>query len=709
MSTATRKKVVLVIDDERDLVNLLRYNFEREGYDVLTAPDGETGLDLALSKKPDVIVLDRMMPGPDGVEICRRLRQEVRTSEVPVILLTAKASEGDRVTGLDAGADDYVVKPFSPKELVARVRARLRRPTPTEGIPAIVRNGDLLIDEDQREVTYGGKPVSLTPSEFRILRLLAAHPGRVMFRRSAPPGELLLGSLAVRQKMITRETLREALAVQERNPSRKLGELLFERMNLARADVDRLLEHQRQSFGETEDSSSGLLGRIVVEKGFATDFQVNECLRLQGRLVEAGLKPVPALGAILLKRKYLSADALATALQLQDFMLYRCPECDARVGLRPEPGGCLLDCPRCRKEFPPLFARMASAIHRVLQESAASHFQEVPEEVQDAAEKPDRDFGKYLLIRLVGRGGAGEVWRAWQKDSNRVVALKILPRLTGKEGEAIAPATPFGEAEAVKRFFMEAQAIADLSHPNIVPLLDFGIAGESFYLAMPFIDGVSLETLLRGKLRPADLPHAVLSGILDNDLAPDEVSEAAPSRRLPSRFCLEVLHDISLALDHAHSRGVQHRDIKPGNILIARGGKPWLIDFGLARIDRIGDPAYEKGIAAGTPFYMPPEQAAGDMEKVDALSDIYSLGAVLYELATGAYPFIGRSSETVFDLVKVQAPAPIEEVEPGLPEELSSIIRRAMAREKSDRFPSALEFAEALERCLIHHHGTIGA
>jgi DNA-binding response OmpR family regulator len=116
---------VLVIDDERDLVNLVRYNLESEGYEVLGALDGESGLNLALTRAPDLILLDRMMPGPDGVEVCRRLRREDRTAHVPVILLTAKAGEEDRVQGLDAGADDYVTKPFSVKELMARVRARL--------------------------------------------------------------------------------------------------------------------------------------------------------------------------------------------------------------------------------------------------------------------------------------------------------------------------------------------------------------------------------------------------------------------------------------------------------------------------------------------------------------------------------------------------------------------------------------------------------
>ncbi len=707
MPVVTAKKTVLVIDDERDLVDLLRYNLEREGFEVLGAADGETGLELAISRKPDVIILDRMMPGPDGVEICRRLRQEVRTSEVPVILLTAKASEGDRVIGLDAGADDYVVKPFSPKELVARVRARLRRAAPPEGVPSVVRNGDLVIDDDRREVTFGGRAVRLTPAEFRVLRLLAACPGRVMFRRSAQPGELLLGSLAIRHRIVTREDLVQALAIQERNPAMKLGEILFDRRNLARIDLDRLLELQAQAFGSSGETPSGLLGRILVEKGFASGFQVSEALRVQGRLVEAGLKPVPPLGAILLKRNHLSPGALATALQLQNFMLYRCPECAAQVGIPPAPGTDALECPRCREDIPPLFAKMSIAIHQVLEDAATGHVVHVPEEVLSAAAKPNRDFGKYILVRVVGRGGSGEVWRAWQKDANRVVALKILPR--GSESEKKGPSTPFGSPEAVKRFFIEARAVSELAHPNIVPLYDYGTVADSFYCAMAFIEGVSLETLLRGPLRTVDLEGTPLSKLAEPGPGPDDATEVNPGRRLPLEFSLGVVRDIAIALDHAHQRGVCHRDVKPGNILVDRGGKTWLIDFGLARLARLGDPAYERGIVVGTPFYMPPEQALGDMEQVDALSDIYSLGAVLYELVSGLYPFAGRSTETVFDLVKVQPPLSLERIHADVPRELVSVVERAMAREKKDRYPGAREFAEALEECMGRMSGNVGA
>jgi hypothetical protein len=170
-----------------------------------------------------------------------------------------------------------------------------------------------------------------------------------------------------------------------------------------------------------------------------------------------------------------------------------------------------------------------------------------------------------------------------------------------------------------------------------------------------------------------------------------------PARATPLRFSLMVVRAVARALDYAHQRGVVHRDIKPGNILIDSGQKPWLIDFGLAKVTRLGDPAYLKGIILGTPYYMPPEQAVGDMEQVDARSDIYSLGAVLYELLSGVYPFAGLSSEVVFAELLTRAPDPVETVDAGIPAELCRIVATAMAREKKDRYARAGELAEDVD------------
>jgi two-component system alkaline phosphatase synthesis response regulator PhoP len=176
------KATILIIDDEKDLIEMVRYNLDKDGYDVISATDGQTGLEIAQRHKLDLIVLDLMMPGIDGLEVCRRLRSDPRTGRIPLIMLTAKATEADRIVGLELGADDYITKPFSPRELVARVKAILRR-TATQSEPQqVIRHGELSIDLTRHEVTVGGKPISLTATEFRILHFLASRPGRVLTR-----------------------------------------------------------------------------------------------------------------------------------------------------------------------------------------------------------------------------------------------------------------------------------------------------------------------------------------------------------------------------------------------------------------------------------------------------------------------------------------------------------------------------------------------
>ena len=177
-----KKGTILVIDDEKDLIELVRYNLEKEGFDVIAATDGQSGLDVIKRHRPDLVVLDLMMPGLDGLQVCQRLRSDPRSGRIPVIMLTAKATEADRVVGLELGADDYITKPFSPREVVARVKAVLRRSAPHQEQAQVIRSGELVIDLSGHEVNFKGQRVALTATEFRILEFLAARPGRVFSR-----------------------------------------------------------------------------------------------------------------------------------------------------------------------------------------------------------------------------------------------------------------------------------------------------------------------------------------------------------------------------------------------------------------------------------------------------------------------------------------------------------------------------------------------
>ncbi|MCY4396837.1 MAG: phosphate regulon transcriptional regulator PhoB [Rhodospirillaceae bacterium] len=172
---------ILVVEDEAPLITLLRYNLEEAGFDVDEATNGEEALISVRERRPDLVVLDWMLPAVSGIEVCRQLRRRRETRDVPVIMLTARSEETDRVRGLDSGADDYISKPFSPKELIARIRAVLRRTRPSMSAEQLTF-ADIEMDLTAHKVTRGGRATHLGPTEFRLLRHFMEHPGRVFSR-----------------------------------------------------------------------------------------------------------------------------------------------------------------------------------------------------------------------------------------------------------------------------------------------------------------------------------------------------------------------------------------------------------------------------------------------------------------------------------------------------------------------------------------------
>lgn len=182
MAQASAKKI-LIVEDEKDILQLVKLYLEKEGFRILTAATGTEGLRSAKQDKPDLVVLDLMLPEIDGLDICKRLRSAPETARLPIIMLTAKAEESDTVIGLELGADDYVTKPFSPKTLVARVKALFRRLDRSQEDGQLVhRYGPLVMDLARHEVTVNKKEVSLTAKEFGLLEHLLRHPGRVLTR-----------------------------------------------------------------------------------------------------------------------------------------------------------------------------------------------------------------------------------------------------------------------------------------------------------------------------------------------------------------------------------------------------------------------------------------------------------------------------------------------------------------------------------------------
>ncbi|MFA5437189.1 MAG: response regulator [Candidatus Omnitrophota bacterium] len=176
------KDTVLIVEDEKDIAKMIDYNLKKEGYKTIIANDGEDALDAAITKLPGLILLDLMLPGLSGLDVCKELKAERKTASIPIIMLTAKSQESDKIVGLELGADDYVTKPFSPRELIARIKALLRRSKEKEKLPEVLKIGGLCLDFSRIEVTVKDKPAILTSKEFELLKTLIKAKGRVLSR-----------------------------------------------------------------------------------------------------------------------------------------------------------------------------------------------------------------------------------------------------------------------------------------------------------------------------------------------------------------------------------------------------------------------------------------------------------------------------------------------------------------------------------------------
>jgi len=266
-------------------------------------------------------------------------------------------------------------------------------------------------------------------------------------------------------------------------------------------------------------------------------------------------------------------------------------------------------------------------------------------------------LGDYVIESLLGQGGMARVYRAVDPNLNRTVAIKIIdPGIVG-------------DPEYTRRFKREAQAVAKLSHPNIVSMVQFGLSGTIYFMAMAFIDGVDLDWLINDYLRD--------SRVIDY---PD---------------MLRIVTQIASALDYAHSQGVIHRDIKPGNIMLNRQGRAFLTDFGLVRdmtVPTLGE-------IFGSPKYISPEQAINSANAVPQ-SDLYALGVVMYEMVTGRVPFeVGRPNDIA--LMHIEEPPPLPSTfNPALLPAVEAIILKLLEKQPEDRYQTGAEIVNALRRAL---------
>jgi tetratricopeptide (TPR) repeat protein len=275
-----------------------------------------------------------------------------------------------------------------------------------------------------------------------------------------------------------------------------------------------------------------------------------------------------------------------------------------------------------------------------------------PEEVQPHLGDPSRCVAEYVLATCLGRGGAGEVWKAWDRGLSRWVAIK-------------RPALDADDPVCRERFLREAHAAARLQHPNIVPVYRVAEEGGRFYIVMHLVEGETLE-----------------------------------GKRMPVREALGVALQVASAVHHAHERGVVHRDLKPGNIMRDRNGQVWLMDFGLAYVLEATARLTATGTVFGTPHYMSPEQARGEPRGREATTDIYSLGATLYELATGRPPFVGASAPEIMRRVIDEPPLPPTRLDGRISRDVETIILKALEKDPGRRYPTAAALQQDIERVL---------
>ncbi|HEV3028755.1 MAG TPA: serine/threonine-protein kinase, partial [Planctomycetota bacterium] len=368
-------------------------------------------------------------------------------------------------------------------------------------------------------------------------------------------------------------------------------------------------------------------GQRVVSQGFVTPEQVRECLRLRYELRSPDGKPAPRLSELLVKKGYLTLE----------------------------------QCERVMRTFtsPPPVSAEAGAASR-----------ELPPDAAEAAQTPGNLMGRYIRVRKLGEGGMGEVWRAWDRDLLRWVALKFLR---------------YDSLSELTRFQREARTIAKLAHPNIAAIYDVGDHAGKPYIAMQFIEGPTLNSFPKTDLR----------------------------------LLVRLVRDACLGVHHAHENGIIHRDLKPHNIIvegkesptskstrslsarsIGPAYRPYVVDFGLAKEAAVESKLSGAGNIVGTPAYMSPEQVRGHGAKLDARTDIYSLGVTLYELCAGRTPFRGSDPYELFKKIVEKDPPPVRKFNPAVEADLENIILRCLEKETGRRYATAFELAEDLERFL---------
>jgi diguanylate cyclase (GGDEF)-like protein len=580
-------QTVLVIDDDEDIHALIDVRLKPECVHVLHAADAEAALALARSRSPDLILLDLDLPGKSGLDLCKELRDTLELSAIPVIFLTGTVDVAMKVRAFDAGAMDYVTKPFDAVERRARVRAALRTKrlldmlatrAKVDGLTGIWNRAffDARLAEAAASHLRYGRPVSVLivdVDHFKALNDIAGHPfgDQVLRRVAATVGsQLRSGDVACRYGG---EEFGVILHECERGAARTVGERIRERIE------------------QLELVHAGRKMPITASVGYGSSDM------LPGQPVTA-----EALLAIADRGLYVAKRGGRNRVSGGDSVDNKAILDTAIAGL-----------PQPRPERKPLL--------------------------------PGTRMGPYEVLGALGSGAMGTVYRAIDGRLLREVAVKVLT------------ADGFRHDDAWRRFDREARALAALDHPHIVRVFDLGISPEGDpFLVLELLEG----TTLRERLGAGALP----------------LDEA-----------LRLTMQLTSALAAAHDKGIVHRDLKPENLFVTRDKHLKVLDFGLAKVLGPLVPQRgamtETGVVLGTVGYLAPEQARG--LPVDARSDLFAVGAILYELASGRPAFDGPSPVETLHAILNHEPSALADAR------LDALVRRLLEKDPEARVGSARE------------------
>jgi DNA-binding NtrC family response regulator/tRNA A-37 threonylcarbamoyl transferase component Bud32 len=669
---------ILIVDDTPANIQMLAAILREQGYQLSAATNGRQAVEAVEKVRPDLVLMDVVMPDMDGYEACRQIKASTRWRDLPIIFLTAKTEPADIVRGFDAGAVDYVGKPFNGRELLARVSTHLtlqRLHREMEG-----RNAELarelevaqeLLTDARRRVD--GALLGDSPA-IRALResisrhaadaepvLLTGAPGagpeataRAIHHSSPrsrhafihvngallPPGDS--GILTPRPKATAAGTADGVSPDAGSRPSL---------LDLSAGGTLYLEEVQRLP-GEVQEGLATVLelARAARERGEAADPDVRVIAYTSAPLSTASGFHTKLL--VQLEPRQLRVPSLAERSEdVPELALFFVHQHVRRIGAVVETIG-EESLKRLRKyRWPGDLGELQSLVER-----AVTSAREPVLEIDAAQLDEGVPLGLYRLMEKLGEGGMGEVWRARHLLLARPCAVKVIrPDRLGESSRE----------KTVERFRLEAKAIARLSSQNTVRLFDFGVTETgSLYFVMELLEGLDLASL---------------------------VQRFGP---LPAERAVAVLRQACRSLGEAHAAGLLHRDIKPHNLYLCRLGLDVdvvkVLDFGLVKSLREGNADLTTdGILTGTPAYMPPERVQG--VDADERSDIYALGCVAYWMLTGRTVFAGEPMAMMLHHVRT-APQPPSKSAPGpVPERLDQIVLACLEKAPEQRPPSAID------------------